>query len=140
LHTAEIALVRGPTDSALRDLRKLTQQMDGRNLKYFSLVSSIDASEATIERKDYAEAQRELTADLSKSEKLGSRYQSVRINYLLAKALRLSGNSADAAAHYAQAISFLDDMRKEPGAEKLLDRADLKSLFAEASRFAHTQN
>ncbi len=34
----------------------------------------------------------------------------------------------------------MDEMRKDPGAEKLLDRADLKLMYTEASRFAPAKN
>jgi hypothetical protein len=30
----------------------------------------------------------------------------------------------------------MEDMQKDAGAEKLLDRADLKSMFTEATQFA----
>jgi eukaryotic-like serine/threonine-protein kinase len=140
LHLAEAALVEGRTQSAVRDLRSLAQQADSRGLRYLSLQSSVDLAEAMISGKDYSHAQQDLQTDLSTSEKLGSRYQSARIHYLLGNALRLNGNTADASAQYRQALSVIDDMRKEPGAEKLLDRADLKALTAQASQFAPAQN
>jgi eukaryotic-like serine/threonine-protein kinase len=140
LHVAETALNRGNPDASIREFRKLIQQADSRNLKYLSLETSVDLAEAMIGRKAYADAQQELQADLGKSEKLGSRYLSARIHYLLASALRLGGNGADASRHDQLALSLLEDMRKEAGAEKLLERADLKAMFSEASRFAPTKN
>jgi serine/threonine protein kinase/tetratricopeptide (TPR) repeat protein len=140
LHLAEAAQGGGRAPSAVHDFRNLTQQAGSRGLKYLSLQSSVDMAEAMINSKDYAHAQQELQTDLITSEKMGSRYQSVRIHNLLGNALRLSGNAADASGHYRQALSLIDDMRKEPGAEKLLDRADLKSLFAQASQFAPAKN
>ena len=140
LHAAEITLDTGHPDSALREFRTAMQQADSRSLKFLSLESSVDAAEALVERKSYSEAQQELQNDLGKSEKLGSRFQTARIHYLLGKALRLSGKDADATTHYAQTLSLTDDIRKEPGAEKLLDRPDLKSIVAEASRFAPAKN
>ncbi len=139
LRSAESSIGKGNADAAIRELRKVMQQADSRNLKYLSLESSVDAAEATIQRKAYADARQELQNDLEKSEKLGSRYQTMRIQFLLGRALRLSGNSADAAPHYNQTVSLLNDMRKEAGAEKLLDRADLKTLAAEASQFASSK-
>ncbi len=136
LHMAEISLSRGSAVSALQQLRKLKEQADSRDLKYASLESSVDAAEAMIERKAYAEAGQELQDDLGKSDRLGSRYQSFRIEYLLGKALRLSGKTADAAPHYTQALGLIKDMGKDPGAEKLLNRADLKPLYAESSQYA----
>ena len=140
LHVAEAATGEGKAPSVLREFRNLTQQADRRNLKYLSLESSADMAEAMIHSKDYSHAQQELRTDLGKSEKLGSRYQTARILYLLGQALRLSGNSDEARGHYRQALSLIDDMRKEPGAEKLLERSDLKSMFTEAARFADAKN
>jgi tetratricopeptide (TPR) repeat protein len=138
LHVAEIASIRGNPDSAIREFRKLTQEADSRNLKYLSLQSSVDMAEAMIEHKSYAEARQELQTDLGKGEKLGSLYQNARIHYLLASAFRLSGNQSDASPHYQMALGLIEDMRKDPGAEKLLQRSDLKSMFSEASQSAAT--
>jgi len=140
LHLAEAALEEGNAPSVVRQFGDLKQQADSRNLKYLSLESSAGMAEAMIGSKDYSHAQQELQTDLSKSEKLGSRYLSARIHYLLANALRLSGNGSEASAHYQQALSLLEEMRKDPGAEKLLDRPDLKSMLSEATRFAAAKN
>ncbi len=139
LHVAEITLHTAP-DSAIRELRELMQQADSRGLKYLSLESSVDLAEAMIQRKGYAQAEQELQTDLGKSEKLGSRYQTARVQYLLASALRLAGNGSEASDHYRLALSSIDDMRKDAGAEKLLERADLKSMSTEASQFAAAKN
>ncbi len=140
LHLAEAAMSEGNTSPAPRELRDLTQQADSRNLKYLSLESSADTAEAMIRSKDYSHAQQELRTALSKSEKLGARYQTARIHYLLGNALRLGGKSDEARGHYRQTLSLIDDMRREPGAEKLLERSDLKFMFTEASRFAAAGN
>ena len=136
LHVAEAAMNQGNAASALTAFRNLRQQADSRNLKYRSLVSSVDLAEAIIRSKDYSHAQQELQATLSNSEKLGTRELTARIHYLFGNALRLSGNTADAPGHYRQALSLLDAMRKEPGAEKLLQRSDLKSMYDEATRWS----
>ena len=140
LHLAEMKLNPAGANSASRDIRSLVQEADSRSLKYLSLQSSIDEAEAMMQAKRYTEARQELQNDLGKSERLGSRYQSMRIHYLLATALRLGGEASDAPAQYRLALAQMDDMRKDPGAEKLLERADLKSMFADASRFAVSTN
>jgi eukaryotic-like serine/threonine-protein kinase len=136
LRVAEAAIGEGKPPPVLREFRNLTQQADSRNLKYLSLESSVDMAEAMINSKDYSHAQQELRTDLSKSEKLGARYQTAHIHYLLASALRLSGNSEEARGHYRQALSLIDEMRKEPGAEKLTGRSDLKSICDESVHWA----
>jgi tetratricopeptide (TPR) repeat protein/predicted Ser/Thr protein kinase/TolB-like protein len=138
LHLAEVSLGEGRGQSALRDFRDLARQADSRALKYYSLESSVDMAEAMINAKDYSHAQQELETDLGRSEKLGLRYQSARVHYLLGKALRLSGSGADAPGHYRQALTLIDEMRKEPGAEKLLERPDLKAIYAESSYWSQS--
>jgi eukaryotic-like serine/threonine-protein kinase len=135
LHSTEMAMNHGNPDSAAKEFRKLTEEADGRNLKYLSLESSVDTAEALIARKDYAGARQELEAQLSKSEKLGSRFQSARIHYLLGTALRSAGNEADASPHYRMAVKLIDEVQKD-GAEKLLQRSDVKAMFTEASRYS----
>jgi hypothetical protein len=54
---------------------------------------------------------------------------SVRIHYLLATIDRDSGNSNEARDNYREAIRLLDAMKKDPGAEKLLQRADFKAIY-----------
>jgi hypothetical protein len=100
----------------------------------------VDGAEALIAGKKYAAAQQELQTDLGKSEKLGSRFQSVRIHYLLGTALQSAGNPADASQHYRMAVKLIDDMQKDAGAEKLLERADLKAMFTEATQAAAAAN
>lgn len=140
LHAAEIALGQTNGISIARDFARLTQQADSRNLKYLSLESSVDHGEALLSAKDYAGAQQELRTDLGKSEKLGSRLQSARIHYLLATALQLAGNSSEASGQYRSALNLLQDMQKDAGAEKLLERSDLKTISTDATRFATAGN
>jgi serine/threonine protein kinase/tetratricopeptide (TPR) repeat protein len=140
LHFAETALWEGRGQSAIRDFRNLAREADSHALKYFSLESSVDMAEAMINTKDYSHAQQELETDLGRSEKLGLRYQSARIHYLLGKALRLGGKGADAPEHYRQALSLIDEMRKEAGAEKLLERFDVKAIYAESSGWSQSMD
>ena len=54
---------------------------------------------------------------------------SVRAHYLLATIARDSGNSSEAQDNYREALRLLDAMKKDPGAEKLLQRADFKAIY-----------
>jgi len=137
LHIAEISLNKSNADSSVREFGKMKQQADSRNLKYLSLESSVDAADALIQRKAYPQAEQELETGLGRSDKLGSRYQSARIHSLLGTALRLDGKQADASQHYRLAVKMIDDMTKDAGAEKLLDRPDIKAIYTEASQFSN---
>jgi hypothetical protein len=89
---------------------------------------------AMLNTKDYAHARQELDRDLGTSEKLGLRLQTARIHYLIGETLRLTGNAVDARAEYSKAIGILDGVKKDPGAEHALERADLKAMYDGATR------
>jgi len=130
LNLDKVAISDGAPRTAITDLRNLTRQADAQGRMYTSLVSSVLLADALVESKDYAAALRELQHDLGRSEKLGTRLQSVRIHYLLGTALRQSGNASEAAAQFLQAKRLLDEIGKEPGAEDLAKRYDLKPVYA----------
>jgi tetratricopeptide (TPR) repeat protein len=136
LNLAEVAIAEGRSQPAMGDLRAIVPQADSLDFKYLSLEGSVELGEALIKSRNYSQALQELQTALSKSEKLGTRFLTLRIHYLFGNALRLSGNSAEAAGHYHQTLALLDEMKKEPGAERLSDRADIKSIYAEATRWA----
>ena len=68
------------------------------------------------------------------SNKLGMQPLSAQAHFLLATIARDSGNASDAQDHYREALRLLDAMKKDPGAEKALQRADFKSINEEAKR------
>lgn len=135
LKVAEVLLDRGAS-SALEQIRTLKQDADNHNLKYLSLEGSVDIAQSLSERRSYAQAGQELQDDLGKSERLGTRFETARIQYLLGKTLVLSGKKPEAAEHFRAAVAAFEEMAKDPGAEKLLARPDLKVMLAEASRLA----
>jgi eukaryotic-like serine/threonine-protein kinase len=134
LNLAKLAIAEVHPAAAMTDLRSIVQQADSLNLKYLSLESSVYIAQAMIEAKDYSHARQELERDQSRSEKLGARLQSARIYYLLGDAIRLAGSARDAVPQYAQALRVFDEMKKEPGAEHLLERSDLKAMYTEANQ------
>ena len=136
LNLAKVALGEGHSQAAAADLRALGQQADSLGKKYIAVVSSTLMAQALIDNKDYAHARQELQRNLSKSEKLGLRLQNAKIHFLLGSGLRLSGSASEATAQYRQALHLLDEIRKEPGAEPILERYDLKPIYAEATKFA----
>ena len=104
------------------------------HLTYYALRGSVDLADATIKSKEYAQARQLLENDQTRSEKLGSRIETARIHFLLGEVIRLGGDPRAATGQYGQAMRSLDDLKKEAGAEHLLDRADLKAIYGEASK------
>ncbi|HXM17062.1 MAG TPA: tetratricopeptide repeat protein [Candidatus Eremiobacteraceae bacterium] len=119
---------------AAPDLKAAIQQADSQHLTYYALRGSVDLADATIKSKDYAQARQLLENDQTRSEKLGTRIETARIHFLLGEVTRLGGDPRAATGQYGQAMRSLDDLKKEAGAEHLLDRADLKAIYAEASK------
>jgi eukaryotic-like serine/threonine-protein kinase len=138
LNLARVAIAEGRAQSAIPDLRSIIQRADTMNLKYLSLTASVTLAQAMVDTKDYSHARQELERGLSRSEKLGLRLETPRIHFLLGDVLRLSGDSSGAVAQYQQTLRLFDDMKKEAGAEHLLDRADLHTMYADANRWVST--
>jgi tetratricopeptide (TPR) repeat protein len=124
-----VGIAEGRSAAVVNDLRSISQEADKQGMKYLALVSSVDLGAAMINNKDYARAQDVLNQALNTSEKLGTRMQTALIHYQLGNLLKQKGDKQGATAEYGQASSLLDDIRKEQGAEKVLQRADLKTVY-----------
>jgi serine/threonine protein kinase/tetratricopeptide (TPR) repeat protein len=132
---AKVAIQQGRSREAIGSLRTLAQEADSLGLKYLSVECSVDLGEALVNTKDYSRARQELEPTLAKAEKLGLRTLLARDHYLLATALRAAGNGKEPTSHYREALRLLDEIRKEPGAEKVMERADLKSIYTDSTRW-----
>jgi len=133
---ARIAVSEGHSREAISSLKSLAQEADSLGLKYLSVECSIYVGEALVNSKDYSRARQELEPALGKAEKLGLRTLLARDHYLLGTALRLAGNGTEATGHYREALRLLDEARKEAGAEKVIERSDLKTIYTEAARWS----
>jgi serine/threonine protein kinase/tetratricopeptide (TPR) repeat protein len=136
LNLAKLAIAEGHPGSAISDLRVLGQQADTQGAKYLSVDSSVSLAEALVRTKDSAHARQELQRTLSRSEKLGLRLENARIHSLTGTALRLSGSASEATSQYREALRLLDEISKEQGAEHVVERYDLKPMYAEATQFS----
>jgi len=132
---AKVAMREGRSREAISSLKALAQEADSLGLKYLSVECSVDLGEALVNNKDYSRARQELEPALGKAEKLGLRTLLARDHYLLATALRATGNGAEATRHYREALRLLDEIRKEAGAEKVIERADLKAIYTDSTRW-----
>jgi eukaryotic-like serine/threonine-protein kinase len=126
---AKVEVQEKRAQEAIASLRPLIQQADDMGLKYVSVESSISMAEAKIQSHDLTHARAELERALLRSDKLGMQPLSARARYLLAGLARDSGNGSEAQDNYREALRLLDAMKKDPGAEKLLERADFKAIY-----------
>jgi tetratricopeptide (TPR) repeat protein len=137
LGLAKVAIAQGQAASAAGSLRQIVTQADAAGLKYISVDASVSLVETMVAAKDYPRARQELEKQLGISDKLGLRMQIAPIQFLLGEGARLSGNTTGAPEHYRQAITILDEAKKDPGAEKLFDRPDLKAMYDNATHWAN---
>jgi eukaryotic-like serine/threonine-protein kinase len=135
---AKTDVVEGRTRTAINSLRSLAQQAEEQGFAYIAVECSTYMAEAMIRSKDTAHARRELERALVRSNKLGLKPLSIRAHYLLAGIFRGSGNQSEAQDHYRSALQLLEDMRKEAGSDKILERSDLKAIYNDAHHWVAT--
>ena len=131
---AKVEVQEKRTQEAIASLRQLVQQANDHGLKYSSVECSIFLAEGMMQNHDSSHARQELERALLLSDKLGMQPLSARAHYQLAIIDRDSSNSGDAQDHYREALRLLDAMKKDPEAEKLLQRADFKAIYDESTR------
>lgn len=132
---AKVAAAKGRAREAMASIKDLAQEADSLGSTYLSAECAVDSGEALVSAKDYATARQALEPALHASEKLGMRTVRARAHYILGTILRLSGNLSGASGEYQQALSLLEETSKEPGAENVLRRADLGSLYEDATQW-----
>jgi len=116
-------------------LRALAQESDDLSQKYSSVECSLYLAEALIQNHDSSGARQELQRAQQRADQLGQQYLSARAHYLLATIARDSSSKTEAQDNYRSVVRALDTMKKEPGAEKLLQRPDLKAMYDESTRW-----
>jgi len=134
VNVAKVSLQEGHGLQAIPGLRQLMQQADEQGVQNMSVECALYMAEAMLQSHDNVHAQQELERALLRADKIGVKPLSAKANYLLGIALRDSGNQTDAQQHYRTTVQLLDEMRKEPGAEKILQRSDFKAMYDEATR------
>jgi serine/threonine protein kinase/tetratricopeptide (TPR) repeat protein len=118
------------------NLQALVHQADDSGLKYSSVECSIFMAEAMMQSHDYTHARQELERSSLLSDKIGQQALSAHAHYLLATIARDSANNTEAQDNYRAVIRTLDAMKREPGAEKLLQRSDLKLMYEESAHWS----
>jgi serine/threonine protein kinase/tetratricopeptide (TPR) repeat protein len=120
------------------NLRTLIQKANDSSLRYSSVECSVFMAEAMMQSHDNTHARQELQRALLLADKLGQQPLSAHAHYLLATIARESNDNTEAQDHYRAVVRTLDTMKKEAGAEKLLQRSDLKLMYEESAHFMQT--
>jgi tetratricopeptide (TPR) repeat protein/predicted Ser/Thr protein kinase len=137
---AKMEVQQKHSQAAIASLRQLIQKADELGLKYVSVECSILMAEAMSQSRDDSQARKEAERALLLADKLGMQPLSARAHFLLATMDKGSGNTSGAQDHYRAVLGLLDAMKKDPGAEKLLQRADFKSFYDDSSRSLSAKN
>jgi len=135
VNRAEAAIQEGQAQQAVSSLRQLMQQADEQGVPNVSVECQIYMAEAMIRSHDSARAQLELQRALLRADKIGLKPLSAKAHFLLGSALRESGNQTEAQQQYRTMLKLLDDMIRDPGGDKILQRFDFKTMYDEATRW-----
>jgi tetratricopeptide (TPR) repeat protein len=130
VNMAKLAGRQGKYAAALTTLRGLGEEADSLGLKYLSMVCLVLRGEVMTGLKEYAGAQKELRSAVLRSEKLGLRELRAQAHYDLGRALKLSGNSPEAATHFQEARRALAEVQKDAQTDAITKRSDLAPIFA----------
>ncbi|MBV8632174.1 MAG: tetratricopeptide repeat protein [Silvibacterium sp.] len=136
LNVAKVAIAQDRAKDALAILRPMLKPNSAVS-SYLTVRVAITNAEAEIGVKDLSHAEHELNLSLTATEKAGMRLDIARIYYLLGETARLSGTGehAQIAYYYREAVRLLEAVKAEPGAEKVLTRSDLKAMYENANQW-----
>jgi tetratricopeptide (TPR) repeat protein len=124
--------------AVIPNLRALTQQADEAGLKYSSVECADFMAEAMLQAHDSTHAQLELGRALLRSDKLGQQALSAQAHYLLGNIARGTKDNAEARDNFRWVVNTLDTMKKDQGAENLLQRADMKLMYDDSVNWLKT--
>ena len=134
INSAKVAVAQGQFQQALRSLEPLLNS-NGTMAANLNLQVNLAAAEASIGLKDYARADHQLEQQLATAQRSGMRFELARIYYLLGKSARLNGSGVRASEYYQQAAQLLDTIDSNPGAENILHRTDVKTMYDESNHW-----
>jgi tetratricopeptide (TPR) repeat protein/predicted Ser/Thr protein kinase len=132
LNAAKVSLEDGQPQAVIKKLKNIAEETQTLGLKYLSIECAVYEADAKMRLKDYTDAQEQLERADLQSENLGLRPLRLLTQFSLAKLFRQKGDLAEASSHYRQVLALLDTLRKEPGADKIMERADFKAMYAES--------
>ena len=116
--------------AAVAPLKAVVTEAEAAGLKNISTEATLALAAALLNTRQYPAAKKELETAQATSEKMGLQVLQARSQYLLARTLELSGNTADAPPHFAAAKRILEAIRQESGSDAILKRQDLSAISA----------
>lgn len=135
INVAEVEVREKKGFAMVQKLRELVHRADGASLQYSSVECTVFLAEAMIEAHDRDHARHELESALLRSDKLGQTALNARAHYLLGILARDAGQKTEARDSFRATVNTLESMRKDPGAEHLFERSDMKLMYEDSSRW-----
>jgi hypothetical protein len=124
-----------PTRAAAVTLAKLARRAEAAGVNHQSVSCAVQRAEVLLRIGDLQQARAQAEQALGKADTLGLRELHARSEYVLAAAMRLSKDS-NARQHYTAALAIIDEMKQENGNQSLLERADLRVIYAECMKWS----
>ena len=87
-----------------------------------------------MQKKDGNGAQQELDRALARAEKLDLRVLQAKAHYWMGAGLTQAGNAKLATPHFREVVRILEDISKEDGSARVLERSDLQPIYAESRK------
>lgn len=134
VNRAKADLAIGDAAQVIPQFRQLAQDADAAGLKALSVDCAVYLAQAEIATKNNSAAQQQVGLTLARAENLGLRVVQAKAEYLEATLLASGGKSSDAAIHYRQVVNILDGISREDNSAKIIDRADLKSIYTSSQK------
>lgn len=134
VNRAKTELAMGHAAAVIPDLKKLAQDADIAGLKSLSVECAFYLDQALAETRAATTAEQDLSLTQARAENLGLRILQAKVQALQGTLLAKSGHAADAAIHDREAVRILDAISKEDNSSGILNRADLKSVYADAQK------
>ena len=132
LGLARLDLEQGHSQAAVLALKEVLQDANSIGLKAISARASIIYAQALLATNQADAGRQQLEEALGQAARLGMRVELARAQYLMGKTLTATGKPKEAALHYQEAARILQSLSTLPGANHLLERPDLKTIFNDA--------
>jgi serine/threonine protein kinase/tetratricopeptide (TPR) repeat protein len=132
VNLAKTDLALGHAAAVIPQLKKLAQDADALGLKALSVECSVALAQALVATKNTAAAEQTLVLTQARAENLGLRVLDAKAQSLQATLAAKAGKSSEAAIQNRAVVRILEGISKEDGAGKVLERADLKAIYAAA--------
>jgi len=132
VNLAKTDLALGHLAAVIPQLKKLAQDADALGLKALSVECSVVLAQALVATKNDGAAEQTLTLPQARAENLGLRILQAKADALEASLAAKGGKSSEAQRDSAEVVRILEGISKEDGAGKVLERADLKGIYAAA--------